>query len=161
MNWYKKNLYAWTAKATYTLDELLYKLKLFGVVFYKKGKGGHGIYINTNNNMTSAIPLGSGSKIISSETLTHKILPELGIPWAIWKSIGKKPKKKEMTQIQDQLPWNQKKMEEIQEPEQEIPEWQKQPWYLEQQKQYAQSCNWFKKISKPDETISFKEYKKI
>jgi len=138
MNWYKKYLYAWTAKATYTLNELLHKLKLFGVVYYKKGKGDHAIYINTHNNMRSAIPMGPGGKIIASNTLTNKILPELGIPWNVWSSIEKRPKKKDMARIHHLLPWNQKQTTEPEpESEQDVAEWQKQPWYLEQQKQYT------------------------
>ncbi len=147
MNWYKKYLYAWTAKATYTLIELLHKLKLFGVVYYKKGKGDHSIYINTHNNMTSAIPSGSGGKTIASETLTHRILPELGIPWGVWSSIGKRPKKKDVARIQDQLPWNQKQTtepEEILKPE-ETPEWQKQPWYQKQTQIVSSNFNLSKK----------------
>lgn len=141
MNWYKKHLYAWTAKATYTLNELLYKLKLFGVVFYKKGKGDHDIYINTNNNMTSAVPTGAGGRTIASETLTHKILPELGIPWNIWSSIGKRPKKRDVARLQDQLPWNQKEtIEPEPETEPEIPDWQRGKWY-QQQRQLTSAVN--------------------
>jgi len=140
MNWYKKYLYAWTAKATYTLNELLHKLKLFGVIFLKKGKGDHHIYINTHNNMTSAIPVGAGGKTIASDTLTKNILPELGIPWNVWSSIGKRPKKRDVERIQNQLPWNQEQITEQdpeQDPEQKLLDWQKQPWYSKQQKQYA------------------------
>ncbi len=140
MNWYKKYLYAWTAKATYTQNELLYKFKLFGVVYYKSGKGDHDIYINTHNNMTSAIPIGPGGRVIASDTLTRNILPELGIPWSVWSSVGKRPKKKDILRIQNQLPWNQEQVAEP-EPEPEYSEWQKQPWYLEQQKQYASSTS--------------------
>jgi hypothetical protein len=59
------------------------------------------------------------------------ILGNVDIPLGIWKNLPKSPRKKDFEKIKNQLPWS---IKETPEPvEKEIPEWQKQKWYLMQQ----------------------------
>jgi hypothetical protein len=131
MNWYKKHVYG--GLPAYTLEEFLYKLKVFGVEYHRPGNGDYAIFINTNNNKQVAIPMGPGSRTINPLTM-KEMLGYFGIPWDIWKNLPKSPKKRDFERVKDQLPWS---VQETPEPSQtEIPEWQKQKWYLTQQ-QYA------------------------
>jgi len=129
MNWFKKYIYGGGLPA-YTLNELLYKLKVFGVEYARPGNGDHAIFINTNNNKQTSIPMGPGSRLINPLTMKD-ILGNLDIPLGIWKNLPKSPRKKDFEKIKNQLPWA---IKEDPEPvEKEIPEWQKQKWYLMQQ----------------------------
>lgn len=122
----------------YTTDEFLFKLKVFGVEFDRNGKGDHDIFYNKYNGQISPIPIGSQS--INPMTM-KRIVDRLGIPWEIWKKTPKRPKTRDMLRFKDQIlmlnqePSSDQFNIDIPAPEvEEVPEWQNQPWYVEQQK---------------------------
>jgi predicted RNA binding protein YcfA (HicA-like mRNA interferase family) len=132
MNWYKRIITA--ALPAYTLNELTHKLRMFGVEFARGAGGDHAIFVNMNNGNRTTIPMGPGTRIINPETM-KQMLVHLDIPWGIFKTLPKSPKRKEMEQIEPHLPWRQQAKEKPSEPK--VPEYMKQPWYIKQQKEYG------------------------
>lgn len=128
MNWYRTLKLA--GLPAYTTSEFLHKLKMFGVVPKRNADGDHVIFVNVNNGLTDSIPISSGSKIINPITM-KAIISRFNIPWVVFRKLSKRPNIKEMARYQDQLPWNQ--MPDSYPPIPEVPTWQKEPWYLEQQ----------------------------
>lgn len=137
MNWYKRYIFA--GLPAYTQNELLYKLKLFGVEFLKEGKGDHSVFQNKHNGMISAIPMGPGSRIINPVTMKRKCVEDFGIPWPAWAKTPKKPTAKDMEKIQHLLPWGEDPARhnvDLGEPtgiDVKKP-YENEPWYIEQKK---------------------------
>ena len=125
MNWYKKIILA--GLPVYNLKEFIKKLQdEFGVQFIRHGKGDDQIWGVPGTNKKTPIPFGPGNRTINPFTLT-KMLKHLQIPLQDFKKRNVKQKE---VAPQEALPTQ---------PE-EIPEWQKQPWY-QQQQQITTSAN--------------------
>ena len=142
MNWYKKHIYAGIPSTTQI--DFLYKLKLFGIVRGRKAGGSHVMYINPYLNKSTPISIGADGDNIGNG-IEKKVGNELGIPWSIWKKLPKRPRRKEVRQIENQLPWFkqlprfQSEIQEIEEPEeQKVPDYQSSVWFQNQQKQQRQ-----------------------
>ena len=136
MNWYKKYIYA-RISPTSKID-FLNKLKMFGIMRGRNAAGSHTMYINPYLNKQSPIPIGKDGENLKNG-LDKKIIDELGIPWSIWKKLPPKPRRKEVKEIENQLPWfklRTQKIEELKEPEkQKIPDYKKSIWFQNQQRQ--------------------------
>ncbi len=122
MNWYKKYIFA--KLRIYDLRDFLKVLKNFGVKYIRGGKGDHQLWgwIDAEGNKRSAsIPVGTSSREVNPVTM-KKIIDNLNIPWGDFKR-GKP---------QEQMV--------IEEPQvEEVSAWQKQPWYIEQQRQLQEA----------------------
>lgn len=145
MNWYKKIILA--GLPAYNLKEFVKKLQdEYGVQFLRHGKGDDQIWGVPGTIRKTSIPFGPGSRIINPFTLT-KMLKHLEIPLRDFKK--KQYKQKEVVP-EDPI---------IQQEPEETSEWQKQPWYLKQQKQYASAAS-FNLSKKKDEEFNAKELEK-
>ena len=128
MNWYNRfltaGLDAWDQK------DFLKKLKKdYGVVFLRHGKGDDQIWGNPETGKRTVIPVSSGAKEINPYTMTI-MLKNLGIPL-------KDFKKRHFKKQTDPIP----QTEPVQQTPQKVPDWQKQPWYIEQQKMLQQTAS--------------------
>lgn len=135
MNWYKQILAGTTR--TFKPIEFLKALRPYGVIVERQGSGSRSILLNTTNNMRTDFHQHKGKDI--DRGAVRGILNDLGINyWAFMKGSE---------------PFSPKAEPQVQ--EEQLPTWQKQPWY-QQQQQYMEpatahretNMNWFKKISK-------------
>tara|TARA_Y100000310_G_scaffold180635_1_gene180544 strand:+ start:6088 stop:6465 length:378 start_codon:yes stop_codon:yes gene_type:complete len=122
MNWYKKLVFA---ARSFTQRELVNRLKNWGVVYLREGKGSHKIYGIPDTNRGASIPSNISGKPIKTKTMMD-ILRNLEIPYQEF--IRGKPAK----QIEEET----KEVEQLL--EKKTPDWQNQPWY-QQQQQYEKT----------------------
>ena len=119
MNWYKKIIAS--KKPTFTVRSFLKALKDYGVILERQGAGSRNILLNTTNNKRTNLHSHGGGMELGQDAI-RKMLRDLGINY--WEFMGIKA---DITEEQVQNQPNQQG---------NIPEWQKQPWY-QQQQQYA------------------------
>jgi len=103
MNWYKRHIYA--GLDAYTVIELVQKLKMLGIVYVGEGRGDHKAFKNLANGEVTELPIG-GKKSVNPETIKQHVINKLNIPFNVWKSLPKKPKKKDIKRIEHLLPWH-------------------------------------------------------
>lgn len=132
MNWYERYIYA--GLDAYNFDELKHKLKMFGIQFDGFPGGDHVAFRNPLTNQYTEIPY---HKSINPATVKKHIIDKLNIPFGVWKSLSKKPKRKDMEKVRHLIPWFQKAdaaQHNIDIGEPADVSYKDEPWYIEQEK---------------------------
>ena len=114
MNWYKKIIESGN-KPTFSPRKFLDKLKSYGVVIERQAAGSSCILLNRTNNKRTDFHYHKGVDV--GNDAVRGMLRSLGIDY--WEFMGRKTESIE-------------EPEDIQDLEEEIPEWKKQPWHQEQ-----------------------------
>ena len=112
MNWYKKTIESGN-KPTLSPRKFLDKLKSYGVIVERQAAGSSCILLNTTNNKRTDFHYHKGVDV--GHDAIRGMLRSLGIDY--WEFMGSRKK----------LPIEEP--DDTQYSEDEIPEWQKQPWH--------------------------------
>ena len=120
MNWYRMTKEA--GLPAVNLKTFLEKLEQLGVEFKREGKGDHAIYWHPPTGKQTPVPMGPGGRTINPLTLV-KMLRNLGFSIQDFKALGEKAPADDPSKYNIDIPAP---------AEEEIPEWQKAPWYQEQ-----------------------------
>ena len=121
MNWYKMTKLA--GLPAVNLRTFLKKIELMGAEFKREGKGDHAIYWDPQTRKQTPVPMGPGGRAINPLTLV-RMLRNIGFNLQEFRGIG------ESQAPNDIYPLN---IDMTDQPEEEVPEWQRSPWYQKQQ----------------------------